>query len=84
MASPYVREAVEAWLAYLSVERQLSANTAEAYERDISQFLAFLAGHLNRLPDMKQLLALQAPRRARLPRRAAGRRRRQPQPVADA
>ena len=28
--------------------------------RDISQFLAFLAGHLNRLPDMKQLLALQA------------------------
>ena len=28
--------------------------------RDIAQFLAFLAGHLNRLPDMKQLLALQA------------------------
>jgi len=60
MGSPYVREAVGDWLAYLSVERQLAANTAEAYERDISQFLAFLAGHLNRLPDMKQLLALQA------------------------
>jgi integrase/recombinase XerC len=58
--SRYVREAVEDWLAYLTVERQLAANTAEAYQRDISQFLAFLAGHLNRLPDMKQLLALQA------------------------
>jgi len=60
MGSPYVREAVGDWLAYLTVERQLAANTAEAYERDISQFLAFLAGHFNRLPDMKHLLALQA------------------------
>jgi integrase/recombinase XerC len=58
--SALVREAVEDWLAYLTVERQLAANTAEAYQRDISQFLAFFAGHLNRLPDMKQLLALQA------------------------
>jgi integrase/recombinase XerC len=60
MGTPYVREAVEDWLAYLAVERQLAANTAEAYARDVSQFLAFLAQHLNRLPDMKQLLALQA------------------------
>jgi integrase/recombinase XerC len=60
MGSPYVREAVEAWLAYLTVERQLAANTAEAYERDISQFLTFLAGKLNKLPDMNHLLALQA------------------------
>ncbi len=58
--SSLVREAVGDWLAYLTVERQLAAKTAEAYQRDISQFLAFLAGHLNRLPDMKQLLALQA------------------------
>jgi integrase/recombinase XerC len=60
MGSPLVREAVEDWLAYLGIERQLAPKTAEAYERDISQFLAFLARHLNRLPDMKQLLALQA------------------------
>jgi integrase/recombinase XerC len=60
MGSPYVREAVAEWLAYVGTERQLAAKTAEAYERDVSQFLAFLAGHLNRLPDMKQLLALQA------------------------
>jgi integrase/recombinase XerC len=59
-ATPYLREAVEDWLAYLAVERQLAANTAEAYERDISQFLAFIARAQNKLPDMKQLIALQA------------------------
>jgi integrase/recombinase XerC len=60
MGTALVREAVEDWLAYLGVERQLAAKTLEAYARDISQFLAFMARHLNRLPDMKQLLALQA------------------------
>ena len=60
MGTPYVREAVQDWLDYLTVERQLASNTAEAYARDISQFLAFLAGHFNRLPDMSQLLALSA------------------------
>ena len=59
-ATPYLREAVEDWLAYLAVERQLAANTAEAYERDISQFLAFFARQQSKLPDMKQLLALSA------------------------
>jgi integrase/recombinase XerC len=58
--TPYLREAVEDWLAYLAVERQLAANTAEAYERDISQFLAFIARTQNKLPDMKQLIALSA------------------------
>jgi integrase/recombinase XerC len=60
MGSPYVREAVADWLAYIGTERQLAAKTAEAYSRDVSQFLAFLAVHLNRMPDMKHLLALQA------------------------
>jgi integrase/recombinase XerC len=60
MGSPYVNEAVEGWLAYLSIERQLAANTSEAYARDITQFLAFLAGKLNELPEMTDLLALQA------------------------
>src|SRR5262249_59177610 len=54
------REAVEAWLAYLSTERQLAAKTSEAYERDIGQFLTFLARQFNRLPDMNRLLALSA------------------------
>src|SRR6202008_3596694 len=43
-----------------AVERQLAANTAEAYERDIAQFLAFIARAHNKLPDMKQLIALSA------------------------
>lgn len=60
MGTPYLREAVEDWLAYIGTERQLAAKTSEAYERDVRQFLAFLASHLNRLPDMQQLLALQA------------------------
>jgi integrase/recombinase XerC len=60
MGTPYVREVVQDWLDYITVERQLARNTAEAYARDISQFLAFLAGHFNRLPDMSQLLALSA------------------------
>jgi len=60
MGSRLVREAVADWLGYLTLERQLAAKTAEAYERDITQFLAFLAQHLNRLPDMTHLLALKA------------------------
>jgi hypothetical protein len=60
MGSALVREAVEAWLAYLSTERRLATKTSEAYERDIGQFLTFLARHFNRLPDMNRLLALSA------------------------
>ena len=61
MGTPYVREAVDDWLAYLTVGARSSRPIRrEAYDRDISQFLALLADHLNRLPDMKQLLALQA------------------------
>jgi integrase/recombinase XerC len=58
MGTPYVREAVQGWLDYIMIERQLAAHTSEAYARDISQFLAFLAVYFNRLPDMQQLLAL--------------------------
>ena len=60
VAAPDLKRAVEAWLAYLEVERQLSANTSEAYARDLSQFLSFIAGHLNRLPTLSHLDALAA------------------------
>jgi integrase/recombinase XerC len=60
VAAPDLKRAVEAWLTYLEVERQFSPNTSDAYERDISQFLNFLAGHLNRLPTLSHLNALAA------------------------
>jgi integrase/recombinase XerC len=60
MGTPYVREAVQDWLDYLTTERQLSDKTAKAYARDVGQFLAFLADHFNVLPDMRRLLSLQA------------------------
>src|SRR4051812_34826880 len=60
VAAGDVQGAVEAWLTYVSVERQLAANTSEAYRRDIAQFLGILARHLNRLPNIPQLAALSA------------------------
>lgn len=37
---------IESWLAHLGSERRMSAKTVEAYGRDISQFVHFLAEHL--------------------------------------
>ena len=46
------------WLAYLGHERRMSPKTLEAYARDISQFLGFLADHLGGAPSLKQLARL--------------------------
>ncbi len=59
-ATPYVTEAVQAFLDHIGIERHLSPKTAEAYGRDIRQFIGYLANQHHRLPDMDQLLALQA------------------------
>ncbi|HUW74878.1 MAG TPA: tyrosine recombinase XerC [Methyloceanibacter sp.] len=59
-AAPDVDRAVNAWFVYLVTERQLAAHTVEAYRRDLSQFLGFLAGHLGKQPDLKLLFALSA------------------------
>jgi len=59
-AAPDVDRAVNAWFVYLMTERQLAAHTVEAYRRDLSQFLGFLAGHCGRRPDLKLLLSLSA------------------------
>jgi integrase/recombinase XerC len=59
-AAPDVDRAVNAWFVYLMTERQLAAHTVEAYKRDLAQFLAFLAGHFGRRPDLKLLMSLSA------------------------
>ena len=57
-AAPDVAGEIGRWLAYLGNERRMSPKTLDAYARDISQFLGFLAGHLGGAPALKQLARL--------------------------
>jgi integrase/recombinase XerC len=56
--SPDVEAEIVRWLGHLGAERRLSAKTLEAYRRDVSQFLSFLAEHLGSAPSLKQLAKL--------------------------
>ena len=49
---------VTRWLGQLGAERRMSAKTLDAYERDVRQFLQFLAGHLGGAPSLAQLARL--------------------------
>ena len=46
------------WLAHLGSERRMSAKTVGAYERDVRQFLGFLAKHLGGRPTLSELARL--------------------------
>ena len=46
---------LRAFLDYLSLNRNVSAHTADAYDSDVSQFLSFAAGHLNKDPAPRDL-----------------------------
>ena len=54
-------ETLAIFLAHLAGERRLAAKTVEAYQRDLSSFLGFMAGHLDealhlgRLADLKPI-----------------------------
>jgi len=52
------------WLAFLGDQKRMSPKTVEAYQRDVTQFLLFMTGHLGEQPSLGDLAAL-APRDVR-------------------
>src|SRR4051812_36289552 len=73
-AAPDVAAELARWHAYLADERRMSVKTVEAYGRDASQFLAFMAEHLGSRMTLGALrkLAPQDVRAFMASRRAAG------------
>jgi integrase/recombinase XerC len=57
---PDAAEAIRGWLAYMAYERGSSANTIDAYGRDLRQFCAFLSEHLGSPPALRHINALTA------------------------
>jgi len=53
--APDISVEIARWLSHLGAERRMSAKTLDAYQRDVSQFLSFLTGHLGSAPTLKQL-----------------------------
>jgi integrase/recombinase XerC len=46
------------WLAYLGDQKRMSPKTVEAYRRDVTQFLLFMADHLGDQPSLAALAEL--------------------------
>ena len=57
-ATPDVLAEVMRWLAHLETERRMSGKTVEAYERDVRQFLGFMAEHFGGAPSLRELAKL--------------------------
>jgi integrase/recombinase XerC len=58
-ASADVMAEVRRWLSHIVAERRMSPKTAEAYERDVRQFLGFLTEHTGEPVTLKSLAALE-------------------------
>jgi integrase/recombinase XerC len=56
--APDVASEIRRWLSYLGAEKRMSPKTLEAYQRDVGQFLAFMADHLGGQPSLRQLAKL--------------------------
>src|SRR4051812_46668234 len=72
--APDVAAEMTRWLSHLGAERRMSPKTLEAYQRDVAQFLAFVAEHRGGTPTLKDLARLtpQDVRAFMAARRAAG------------
>jgi integrase/recombinase XerC len=53
-----LRTAIDDWRMWLRTERRASPHTLTAYQRDLFQFLDFLAGHLGGAPSLSDLRGL--------------------------
>ncbi len=58
LIAPKVAAEIEAWLRHLGAERRYSPKTLDAYRRDVTQFLNFLAKHLGGPPSLAELAKL--------------------------
>lgn len=73
VAAPDLAAACGRWRMSLITERMVAANTLEAYDRDVTQFLSFLTGHLGASPTIRDIGHLKAADlRAFLAHRRAG------------
>ncbi len=57
---PFVQSQIGLWQRELGSVRRLATNTLEAYQRDLSQFMSFYAGHNGGPVDLEALKALRA------------------------
>ncbi|MCE1235581.1 MAG: tyrosine recombinase XerC [Hyphomicrobiales bacterium] len=70
LAAPDLAAALTRWRTHLAAERRASAETVEAYDRDVEQFLRFLTEHRGAAPTIADLSDLKpADLRAFLARR---------------
>ena len=53
-----VQDAIAEWGRWLENERRASANTTDAYRRDLATFFAFLSDHLGGEPTLEELQSL--------------------------
>ncbi|WP_137699550.1 tyrosine recombinase XerC [Marimonas lutisalis] len=58
LISPAARDALQGWLAWHRALKGASDNTIDAYGRDVSEFLAFIATHKGEAQGLKPLMAL--------------------------
>ncbi|MFP6711983.1 MAG: tyrosine recombinase XerC [Rhodospirillales bacterium] len=57
-AEPAVLKAIEDWQIWMTVEKNCSAHTLDAYGRDLSAFFRYLSGHLGFAPGLSDLESL--------------------------